>query len=161
MARWAVTVVTHPLNHSARLPDRYFTEITVSAIGWVVKNRLICFRKADFFIEARPLTITVNVLIIASAHRLRQPAKSCARLSVFTAAFSNWWSTIRLPKIQPLPRCGQLAAGWMIYFTRLAEFLCAKLKCVMTTSNRARTVSSDAASVAGGRTLFSLSFYIY
>lgn len=87
MAVELLTVVTHPLNPSQRLPpDRYFTEITVSHRMEVVKEQIdLLAQKADFFIE-HDLLASVNIdgpTLIA----LRQQPKSCARLSVFLAAF--------------------------------------------------------------------------
>ena len=53
MAVELLTVVTHPLNPSQRLPpDRYFTEITVSHRMEVVKEQIdLLAQKADFFVE--------------------------------------------------------------------------------------------------------------
>lgn len=87
MAVELLTVVTHPLNPSQRLPpDRYFTEITVSYRMEVVKEQIdLLAQKADFFVE-HDLLASVNIdgpTLIA----LRQQPKSCARLSVFLAAF--------------------------------------------------------------------------
>ncbi len=59
MAVELLTVVTHSLNPSQRLPpDRYFTEITVSHRMEVVKEQIdLLAQKADFFIEHRPAGI--------------------------------------------------------------------------------------------------------
>ena len=62
MAVELLTVVTHPLNPSQRLPpDRYFTEITVSHRMEVVKEQIdLLAQKADFFIE-HGLLASVNI----------------------------------------------------------------------------------------------------
>ena len=56
MAVELLTVVTHPLNPSQRLPpDRYFTEITVSHRMEVVKEQIdLLAQKAGFFVEDLP-----------------------------------------------------------------------------------------------------------
>ena len=62
MAVELLTVVTHPLNPSQRLPpDRYFTEITVSHRMEVVKEQIdLLAQKVDFFIE-HGLLASVNI----------------------------------------------------------------------------------------------------
>lgn len=108
-------VVTHPLNPSQRLPpDRYFTEITVSHRMEVVKEQIdLLAQKADFFIE-HGLLASVNIdgpTLIA----LRQQPKILRQIERLPGCVSNWWSISVCRKIQPLPRCVNLArCGWMI-----------------------------------------------
>ena len=94
MAVELLTVVTHPLNPSQRLPpDRYFTEITETHRMEVVKEQIdLLAQKADFLVEHG---------LLASV--------------IFPGCVSNWWNTSACRKIQPLPRCVNLArCGWMI-----------------------------------------------
>lgn len=115
MAVELLTAVTHPLNPSQRLPpDRYFTEITVSHRMEVVKEQIdLLAQKADFFIE-HGLLASVILMVLRSSPCVSNQ-KSCARLSVFPGCVSNWWSISVCRKIQPLPRCVNLArCGWMI-----------------------------------------------
>lgn len=115
MAVELLTAATHPLNPSQRLPpDRYFTEITVSHRMEVVKEQIdLLAQKADFFIE-HGLLASVNIdgpTLIA----LRQQPKILRQIERLPGCVSNWWSISVCRKIQPLPRCVNLArCGWMI-----------------------------------------------
>ncbi len=69
MAVELLTVVTHPLNPSQRLPpDRHFTEITVSHRMEVVKEQIdLLAQKADFFIEHGLLGIGAILMALRSS----------------------------------------------------------------------------------------------
>ena len=98
MAVELLTVVTHPLNPSQRLPpDRYFTEITVSHRMEVVKEQIdLLAQKADFFIE-HGLLASVNIdgpTLIA----LRQQPKILRQIERLPWLRFELVEHIRLPK---------------------------------------------------------------
>ncbi len=156
MAVELLTVVTHPLNPSQRLPpDRYFTEITVSHRMEVVKEQIdLLAQKADFFIE-HGLLASVNIdgpTLIA----LRQQPKILRQIERLPWLRFELVEHIRLPKDSTFASMCEFGPLWLDDFgTGMANFSALSEVRYDSHQNRARAVR-DAASVAGRpHTLFS------
>lgn len=156
MAVELLTVVTHPLNPSQRLPpDRYFTEITVSHRMEVVKEQIdLLAQKADFFVE-HGLLASVNIdgpTLIA----LRQQPKILRQIEDLPWLRFELVEHIRLPKDSTFASMCEFGPLWlddfgtgMANFSALSEVRYDYIKI-------ARETVCDAASVTGRtHTLFS------
>lgn len=123
MAVELLTVVTHPLNPSQRLPpDRYFTEITVSHRMEVVKEQIdLLAQKADFFIE-HGLLASVNIdgpTLIA----LRQQPKILRQIERLPWLRFELVEHIRLPKDSTFASMCEFGPLWLDDFgTGMANF---------------------------------------
>lgn len=123
MAVELLTVVTHPLNPSQRLPpDRYFTEITVSHRMEVVKEQIdLLAQKADFFVE-HGLLASVNIdgpTLIA----LRQQPKILRQIEELPWLRFELVEHIRLPKDSTFASMCEFGPLWLDDFgTGMANF---------------------------------------